>query len=428
MHVLPLIGFACSLALLAAASHARPPRDTATAVADAVERNYYDAARGTQIARDLRAAALRGEFDAATDPRDLATALTDVLEPLDGHFQVQWAPPEAATDAPAARAEPPSVVDTGVRRVEVLPGNLGYLDLAFFAGFEFEDAGAPPRLAIDAALQLLAWSDAVIVDLRNNGGGSPAMVGYLTSAFTPPGADIYNTFHFRSGTRSEAPAKFHPAPRLEVPLYVLVSGRTGSAAEALAYTLKNAGRATVVGERSAGAANPGGMVDAGEGFAVFVSDGSPVSPVTKTNWEGDGVVPDLAVAAPQALHTARIHALQRLLARTSGPAPGVAARWALEALQAEDALRSGGATVIELAPFAGTYGELHVVQVDGRLVLRQGRRPERALLPLPQGGFVDAVDPLRRVAFERDAQGAVVALELQFADGDRRRFRRAGTP
>ena len=71
-----------------------------------------------------------------------------------------------------------------------------------------------------AALQLLSDSDAVIIDLRGNGGGSPAMVGYLTSAFTPKGADIYNTFHSRDGTFSEAPRDWYPSPRLDVKLRV----------------------------------------------------------------------------------------------------------------------------------------------------------------------------------------------------------------
>ena len=130
--------------------------------------------------------------------------------------------------------------------------------------------------------------DAVIIDLRYNGGGSPAMVGYLVSAFTPRDADIYNVFHGREGTESERPKDAYASPRLDVPLYVLISGLSASAAESTTYTLQAAHRATVVGEPSAGAANPGGEFPVGDGFNVFISTGTPVNPVTGKNWEGVG--------------------------------------------------------------------------------------------------------------------------------------------
>ena len=103
---------------------------------------------------------------------------------------------------------------------------------------------------------------------------------------------------------SEAPAIPYATPRTQVPLYVLVDGGTGSAAESFAYTLRSAKRATIVGERSAGAANPGAMIDVGDGFAVFVSDGSPVNPITRTNWEATGVAPDVAAISAEALDAA----------------------------------------------------------------------------------------------------------------------------
>jgi hypothetical protein len=410
--------FAFLLFALSAVAQAQAPRATADAVAQAIEDNYYDAKRGAEIAAQLRAATAKGDFDGSESPLDLATALSAKLAPLDGHFNVRWAPPSKSSAIGPVRRGPPPTRDHGVRAVRVLPGNIGYIDLAFFAGFNFADTNAPPRVAIDAALALLQWSDAVIIDVRNNGGGSPAMVGYLTSAFTPKGADIYNTFISREGTRSEAPLDWHPAPRLDVPLYVLTSGRTGSAAEALAYTLKNAKRATIVGERSGGAANPGGPVDVGNGFSVFVSDGSPVSPITGRNWEGDGVMPTIDVPANDALRIAQIHALETQLAKSTREDAMTAVRWALEALQAP--VKFAG----NLAPLVGSYGQIHIAMDADALLLQQGRRPPRNLRALANGEFFVEDDPQRRVGFERDADGKVIALELRFADGNRSRFRR----
>lgn len=293
-----------ALALLLAASAAvaqTAPRKPVAAVADAIEANYFDATRGKTIADDLRKAAADGAFDALAEPAQLAEALTARLKPLDRHFRVTWSD-SAGRTGPAA---PPPPSGDGIERVDVLPGNLGYIKLAHFANIESGDANAPARRAIDAALARIADSNAIVIDLRDTRGGAPSMVGYLVSAFTPAGADIYNTFHARNGgTRSEAPDQPYGKPMLTVPLYVLINGRTASAGEAFTYTVKNAKRATIVGATSRGAANPGRFFEVGDGYAVFVSNGTPVSPVTKTNWEGAGVAPDIAVPASEALDKA----------------------------------------------------------------------------------------------------------------------------
>lgn len=293
---------ATGLLLLAFAALAQvPPPSPVRAVAQAISEHYFDPARGAEIAEDLLRDAAAGAFPAPDEPEALAEALTRRLKPLDRHFKVQWTGAAAPAIGPGPRTPGGG---SGIRRVEVLPGNIGLLSLGEFAHFPFGQPEAPARRAIDDALRRLSGTDALVIDLRDNRGGSPHMVGYLTSAFTPRGADIYNTFHSRRGTLSEAPLDWFPSPRLDVPVYVLINGRTGSAAEAFAYTMKNAGRATVVGEASGGAANPGRFFDLEGGFRVFVSTGTPVSPVTGTNWEATGVQPDLAVASDQALERA----------------------------------------------------------------------------------------------------------------------------
>lgn len=304
---------ACLLTAIALAAPAQTANRTAVdGIAQAIQDHYFDAQRGRTIAADLRAAAARGEFDALTDPAALASALTKKLKPLDGHFRVRWSPDAAtsqeagSTQGPRRRPRGPASPGDkqGIRDVQVLAGDIGYLSLGLFAHFEFGGGDQPARHAIDTALQRLADTRAVIIDLRGTPGGSPHMVGYLVSAFTAPGADIYNTFHSRESTLSEAPLERYAHPRLDVPLYVLIDTRTGSAAESFAYTLKNAKRATVVGETSGGAANPGAEMAAGAGYFVFVPTGSPKSPITGTNWEGVGVAPDVPASSQSALDVA----------------------------------------------------------------------------------------------------------------------------
>ena len=425
MPLVARIATAALLGLVAFTVQAQSPRERVAGVASAIAANYYDAERGRRIAQDLRAAADRGEFDAYPDPRDLTTALTTKLQPLDRHFRVVLAseptgPVVLRRPGPGPTpAGPPRRGSYGLRRVEVLPGNLGYIDLREFADFAYDDGEQPARRAIEAALQLLAGTDALIIDLRDNGGGSPAMVGYLVSAFTAPGADIYNRFRERERSVSEAPAQSYPTPRLQVPLYVLISGRTGSAAESFAYTLKNAKRATIVGAASAGAANPGGEVDAGHGLRVFVSRGSPISPITGGNWEGSGVAPDVAMDSALALERARTLALQAVLALGLPDADTVEARWTLQALRAEAAPPQ-----VALRDYAGAYGPVNLSERDGRLWLQRDRRPAWPLLPLGDDLFSVAGEPARRVAFERDADGGIVAMEIRAANGPSARYRR----
>jgi hypothetical protein len=421
--ILRAIAFSMVLLVPGIALAQPAPREVAERAAKAIEDNYFDPVRGRSIAADLRRDAAAGVFDSLTDPRDLSMELTRRLEPFDEHFNVTYTPPSLAGASPSAAPGGPrmSFPDQvrrggyGFRRVEMLPGAIGYIDLRMFA--DFRGADDPARRAADSALALIGDSDAVIIDLRDNGGGSPAMVGYLVSAFTPPDAKVYNVFHSREGTATEAPPVFHPEPRLDVPVFILISGRTGSAAESLAYTLQAAGRATIVGETSGGAANPGGPAQLGDGWSVFVSRGTPVNPITGKNWEGVGVRPDVAVPAGQALARARELALRKVVAQAKDPAIAQDGQWALEGLTTAPAPYAAG-------DYVGAYGEAVVEAGDGQLTFKRGRRPAWALQPLGQDRFSVVDEPGRRVIFERDAAGRVVAVEILFSTGGGARFRR----
>jgi hypothetical protein len=408
------------------------PRAATAGIADAIAGHYWDPVKGAKFAADLNAAAAKGEFDALTDPRDLATILTNLLKPIDHHFNVTWRPVDPNAPPPPPQSERPDPADIarfeaadrrvnfGFRRVEILPGDIGYIDLRQFADFDPTAANPAARDAADAALALVGGADAVIIDLRDNGGGSPAMVGYLASAFVAPGSNIYNTFHFRGGTESEAPLKPFAKPRLDAPLYILTSARTGSAAESLAYTLQQAGRAVIVGDPSGGAANPGGPVPAGNGFSIFVSGGSPENPITHTNWEGVGVQPNQAVPAAQALVTARRLALVAVLAKAPEGPFRTESQWALEALDAE-----ARPPVAPAADLAGAYSGVAVsVNAEGVLEIRRGQRPPVVLMAL--GGDIFSVrgEPDRRLTFERDGKGGVTALVYLTSDGPGPRYRR----
>jgi len=427
----PALGFIAALLLAASPALARQaevpaqPRVVVGQIAAAIRDAYFDPAKAEVIATALETEAAAGRYDALTDPRDLETALTARLEPYDQHFSVGRPAPSTPAAAPSSGAAsglapvPFPVVAArggqGFRAVQILPGNVGLIDMRMFA--DFDGAGDPAHKQVDAALQLISSTDAVIIDLRNNGGGSPAMVGYLVSAFVGPDADVYNRFHSREGETSEAPVQPYAAPRLDVPVYVLISGRTGSAAEAFAYTMQAAKRAIVVGETSGGAANPGGPVFTPSGYRVFISTGSPTNPLTGANWEKVGVRPDVAVPAEEALETAWKAALAGQA--NAAPAAATQAAWVRAALDASPA-------AFDPAPYLGAYGASVIQASADGLTWKNERRPAWRLRPLSPDLFFDVDEPYRRIRFVRDDAGRVTALEiLDSQTGVSRLLRRA---
>jgi C-terminal processing protease CtpA/Prc len=188
-------------------------------------------------------------------------------------------------------------------------------------------------------MQLLMGSEAVILDLRENGGGDPESVAYLVSHFFPEGDArelnaIYN--RPRNTTRQYWTSPL-AAPRYTGPVYVLTSAHTFSGGEECAYDFQTQKRATVVGETTGGGANPGRAVDLGGGFNAFIPTGRAINPVTHTNWEHVGVKPDVVVPAAEALVWVRSRVLRDRLAQAKGEA-----RKELEAALAElDAAKGG---------------------------------------------------------------------------------------
>ncbi|HSN70724.1 MAG TPA: S41 family peptidase [Steroidobacteraceae bacterium] len=380
---------------------------------------YVDQPLGREVAAKLVRAYRDGRFDSFETPEEFAAALTDFLRPYDGHFAVMRAD-DATTDEPVGEpVEEPAAFarrqNFGFRRVEVWPGNVGYLDLRYF-----EDPDLAGSTAA-ASMALLANTDAVVIDLRQNGGGSPHMVQLLCSYFL--GADepiLLNSLYWREGDVTQQFWTLPVVPggrRPDLPVYVLTSGRTGSAAEEFAYNLQTRERALIVGEATAGAANPGDLFPLTDGYAIFISTGKAINPVTDDNWEGRGVVPDVVVGALEAEHVAYAKALDALAESHNTAARAREIAWAREALQARVSPRE--LTAQEKAAYAAIYGSRQIVIDSGELRFLRGRRPPRLLEPLGDDRFLLAGVEDRRIEFERDASGRVVRLVEVYLDGKR---------
>lgn len=207
----------------------------------------------------------------------------------------------------------------GFQDVQLLNGNIGYIKTSAF----FDPQRSGPTLT--SAMTFVANTDALIVDLRKNSGGNPGMVALFASYFFRGDHRVHlNDLQYRNpGTRGYSVTEWWtladiPGPRyLDKEVYILTSANTLSAAEELAYDLQTLTRATIVGERTWGGANPGTVILLKEPFQIFMPTGYAINPVTKTNWEGVGVKPDIQVPEQQALSAAEKRALQHLIAKTT---------------------------------------------------------------------------------------------------------------
>ncbi len=285
---------------------------------------FPDVAR--QVSASLTAKEASGGYAAATDSKTFADALSNDLRTFgqDRHFFVGYDPdfqPSPANGTPpdaktaAAMREQLSSTGFGIDSVRRLPGNVGYLEVR---GFGPTDIVAP---ALSAAMTMLSGTDALILDLRRNGGGDPATVAYLMSHFFATGDERHlNDLYFRDGdTTHQYWTNATVTTHYTRPVYVLTSARTFSGGEECAYDFQTQKRATLVGEVTGGGANPGDGFAIGGGFAAFIPNGRAINPITKTNWEHTGVKPDIATTAADAQKVAYAAILRTQLAAAKDP-------------------------------------------------------------------------------------------------------------
>lgn len=316
---------------LAAGPQAPPPLDAGTrqqVIEGAIEhmqRGYIFEDVAEKMAAAVRAKAKAGVYDALTSGAGFAALLTTHLQEVskDKHLRIIYNPagiagtqPPATTEERNRRAAAEARNNYGLHRAERLDGNIGYIELRGFSGSP--EAGG----AVDAAMNLLANTDALIFDLRRNGGGSPVTIGFISSYLFNKRVHL-NDFYVRETGRRQS---FHTSDTVtgqrygeSKPVYILTSNRTFSAAEEFTYNLKHLKRATIVGETTGGGAHPGGVRRITDRFGIWLPTGRAINPVTGTNWEGVGITPDIAVDPVEALHAAHLDALNKLRAAATDP-------------------------------------------------------------------------------------------------------------
>ena len=285
---------------------------------------------GDKVADTVEKSQRAGAFNSITSAKGLRDALNremaDVAHDLHLHvlYSSEVLPPDPPPGQTAPPLDPQTLSELGKANYDFedarrLEGNIGYLKMTGFMG-----AGiGGPTLA--AAMEFLSRTDALIIDLRDNSGGYPSMVALLASYFFRSGIPVHlNDLESRNrGTKEYTLTQwwvfpYVPGPRyVDREVYILTSHETPSAAEEFCYDLQTQKRATVVGETTWGGANPGDVIRLGDHFQVFMPTGHAINPITKTNWEGVGVKPDIEIPQQEALKAAQKAALEHLIAKSS---------------------------------------------------------------------------------------------------------------
>jgi hypothetical protein len=382
-------------------------------IAQILNRRYIFPETAKKVEEALRAKLGGGGFDQAKDARSFAQAVSRTILDVgkDRHMGFAYDPEQTAdmrrimgrSEEEARKVRERQLLEAqrdnfGFRKVEQLPGNIGYLDFRVFSS-----PGRAGQTAI-AALNFLAYCDAIIVDLRQNGGGDPAQIQLICSYFFRDPAHLNDLYYRETNTTENYwTLPYVPGPKpVEADLYILTSARTFSGAEEFTYNMKNLKRATVIGETTGGGAHPTDTDIVQQDYILRVPVARAINPVSKTNWEGTGVTPDIACPAAEALDKAYALAAEKLSAKAADSQRKAQYEWILTGLKA----KAAPVTVDEktLQTYAGVYGERKITFENGSLYY-QRVGPKSRLVPMTRTLFApEGLDYFRIEFVEKEGQ------------------------
>lgn len=393
-------------------------------VTTAIDTIYVIKDTADRIIAHLRAQHAEGAYRELTDPVEFAQKLDAdartvyddhhfgirAMYPLDPSAEKQVEDPRQTERAQRSLRER----NYGFEKAEILSGNVGYLELTQFVDTD------PAGETAAAAMNFLANSYALIIDLRQNSGGSASMIRMLAGYLFKDQQHLINWYVRDTETTEQSHSlDYVPGRRLtDMPVYVLISSFTASAAEEFAFDMKHLKRATVVGDTTAGG---GHTVVSGffhfDGFRIGMRlpHGRAFDPKTGEGWEGEGVIPDIAVSSDQALAVAHMKALKQLAEAEHDEDARFKLSWAIQGLECQ--VNPFALSREQLAEYSGTYGPRSVTLLSDGLYYQREDRPRMLLTPMGKDLFrVGDLDYVR-FRFERNGSGKVMRIVGVYDDG-----------
>jgi len=333
------------------------------------------------------------KYSKIKNAREFGDVLTKDLREIshDGHLGVaamtpeilaRYSQDELTPEARQAELDRMKYNNYSFVKAERLNGNVGYLKLN-----GFEEAAYGGATAV-AALNFLNHVDALIIDLRENGGGNPSMIQLITSYFLDQSVHL-NSFYIR---KKDSIHQFWTQEHVQgekmtdVDLYVLTSDYTFSGAEEFTYNLKNLERATIIGETTGGGAHPvNARIFPNLLFGMRLPFGRAINPISGTNWEGTGVKPHIEVPADQALDVAYKEALNKLKEKTDDENLKFSLQWAVDRLNSKLNPVSVNKSILE--SYVGIYGPRTITFENGELYYQREERPKMKMIPMAEDLF-----------------------------------------
>jgi hypothetical protein len=302
-------------------------------IAGLVESKYVLADKAKGFADEFQAKCASGAYNSLTEAKEFAEKVTADLIAIthDKHLNFRVMVPSDVGEKVSGSLHHPvryfrlrAKENAGFYKLEWIEPRVGYVDLRRF--YSFDQA---KDMAV-AAMKFLANAQAIIIDVRENGGGSG---DYLSSYFLPYPTQLSGSYSRQTGSLTESWTRrdIGMEPRLDVPLFILTGPNTFSASESFAYDMQSRKRAILIGEPTKGGAHSVDVFGIDDQFEFYISTERSISPVTGGNWEGTGVIPDIRVPAAAALDAAVVEA--KKAAETYGRSRDAGLKKAIEEMQ-----------------------------------------------------------------------------------------------